>query len=146
MSYPQLFNRLSKRSVQYLLQDSVTHDVERLLNCSLRGARLEGVAEAHVASSVLNFGCPALIVPGLNRVDPQQIAVNIRRVLCEFEPRLKASDTVVLVRDDASVAGKRYLHFDIQSILLPILRGITIRLQLDYQGALFTCRQVASTT
>lgn len=137
MSSPQLFYRLAARAHSVPLRDSVARDVVNLLNCALRGASLGVLSDTPVASSVLNFGNPCMATLGRSRVDPQQIATSIRQTLSTFEPRLLASRTTVVARQDTDSPGSRVLYFDVHGILRPHNHSVTIRLLLDYLGCFF---------
>lgn len=141
MSSPQLFYRLSKRAHPPALRDSVVRDVVNLLNSALRGASLGLADDTHVASSVLNFGNPCMATLGRSRVDPQQIAANIRQTLCQFEPRLLAARTVVTARGDTDNPGSRDLYFDVHGFIKSAQHSMSMRLMLDYQGGFFSCVQ-----
>lgn len=137
MSSPQLYYRLSARARATPLRDSVARDVVHLLNCAMRGASMGMPSDAPVASSVLNFGNPCMATLGRSRVDPQHIANSIRQTLAAFEPRLLATRTLVVARQDTDSPGSRALYFDVHGVLRHQGHHIAIRLVLDYLGGFF---------
>ena len=138
MNSPQLYYRLSARAHKVPLRDCVARDVVNLLNCALRGASLDASSDTPVASSVLNFGNPCLLVMGGSRVDPLQLASQIRHTLALFEPRLLAARTTVVARQDTDSAGSSSLYFDVHGWLKFHASSIALRLKMDYLNGLFS--------
>lgn len=132
-----LYNKLSRRFCRDSLQDVVGHHLTELMNCAIRGARLDASADSPVVHSVLNYGCPPLKIAGASRVDPMGTAAHICKVMRVFESRVDSAKTSVKPRQSERRAPQ-ILYFDIQTTARDDGAEIRVSLALDYLNGFFS--------
>src|SRR5581483_10945362 len=108
-----------------------------LMNCAIRGARLDVPADSPAAFSVLNYGNPPLLRPGDSNLDPARIAAHIRETMRRFEPRVSASGTQVRIRSDTDRSSAKFFYFDIATTARTDGSAIKIGLKLNYLNGFF---------
>jgi type VI secretion system protein ImpF len=134
----QLYDKLTRRSRPDSLQDAMGRHLVELMNCALRGARVDVSPDSPAAFSVLNYGCPPMIGRGTTAIDPAQIAAHIGEAIRRFEPRLDIARTRVLPRAGGPRSKPQTLYFDIGSAARENGAVIQVSLALDILSDFFS--------
>ncbi|WP_179404211.1 GPW/gp25 family protein [Burkholderia guangdongensis] len=135
-SHP-LYSKLSTGCRNDSFGEVVCRHVADLMNCALRGARIDAPADSPAAYSVLNYGSPPLQVSGAFRVDPMRTAAHICEVIRRFEPRVDGSRTVVQPRlGDRPM--RQMLYFDIRTTVRDGGAELRVSLAFDYLNGFFS--------
>ncbi len=138
MATPQLFSKLSTKHKHDTTRDSIGRDLVWLMNCAIRGARLDLPSDSFIARSVFNYGNPSLQLLATSRIDPDYIALYVRDTLVKFEPRLIATTIRVQSRIDTDSVTRQVLYFDINGVLKAEGTPLFLRLALDYMSDSFS--------
>jgi type VI secretion system protein ImpF len=133
-----LYDKLSRRVRRNSLRAVIGHHLVELMNCALRGARIDVPADSPAACSVLNYGCPPMLDPGATRIDPGRTAAHIREVIRRFEPRLDIARTRVQPRAAGHKGLPQTLYFDIATAAHEDGVEIKVSLALDYLSGFFS--------
>jgi type VI secretion system protein ImpF len=134
-----LYDRLSKRSRRHTVHDAIARDLVELLNCALRGARIKASEHAPIAQSVVNYGCPPLLVADTSRIDPARVSVHMREAMRRFEPRLDSARTRITLKTELGFRARPHtLYFDIAAALRNGERNLGVTLALDYLDCHFS--------
>lgn len=141
MATSPLFSKLSIKLKSDTTRDSIGRELVWLMNCAIRGARLDLPSDSFIARSVFNYGSPALQLLETSRIDPDYIALYIRDTLIKFEPRLLASSIRVQFRIDTESTTRQVLYFDINGVLKAEGISFFVRLALDYMSDSFSLYQ-----
>jgi predicted component of type VI protein secretion system len=134
---PILFNKLSAQRSRVNLSSVIAQDILSLLNSAVRSAKLNMPEKSFVMSSVLNYGNPSWSALGSSRIDPYQLALDIQATVSKFEPRLNPDSVRVITRLESVSASRNSLIFDIQGRQQGTIEIFSMRLSMDYQGAIF---------
>ncbi|WP_050462883.1 GPW/gp25 family protein [Herbaspirillum autotrophicum] len=138
MSAHSLYNKLSKRFHHDSLREIVAHHLVELMNCSLRGGRINASDSSPVAYSVLNYGCPPLQISGGIGLDPVHVAAHIGEVIRRFEPRVVSTRIQVQPRLDRNRDVSHTMYFDILMTARDDGAEIRASLALDYLNGFFS--------
>ena len=119
------------------LREGVLRDLAWLLNTTnllsvVDAAGLPGLA-AQVASSVLNYGVPAMSGHAVGSLNIAQLERGIRQAIWDFEPRLIRNSVSVKAR--MSDSEKNTLTFDIEADLWaqPYPERLYLKTELDLE-------------
>ena len=125
------------------LRQAVLRDLNWLLNASQSHA---GWAEDHpeLASTVLNFGLPALSGQRVSKLDVGLLERAIRRAILDFEPRILAATLKVRALETGSVLDMHnMIDFEISGHLWaqPVPLEILLRTKLDLEAGQVVVRE-----
>jgi type VI secretion system protein ImpF len=128
------------------LRQAVIRDLGWLFNSmqSLRSA--EAAQHAAAATSVLNFGLPALAGELASKIDVTQLERAIRKAIVDFEPRIMASTvTVRAIEADDVLATHNVIEFEIRGLLWaqPVPLEMLLRTQLDLEAGKVEVRDLS---
>jgi len=130
------------------LRQAVLRDLSWLFNSTQ--PRGEWAAEwPMLASSVLNFGLPALSGQRVSKLDITQLERDIRRAILDFEPRILPETLVVKALETASVLDTHnMIDFEIRGHLWaqPVPLEILLRTKLDLEAGQVQVRDAAGAT
>jgi type VI secretion system protein ImpF len=119
------------------LRQAVIRDLGWLFNATQPLRAREAAAHPHAATSVLNFGLPALAGELASKVDVAQLERTIRKAIVDFEPRI-VGDTVTVraIEADDVLATHNVIEFEIRGLLWaqPVPLELLLRTQLDLEG------------
>ncbi len=128
------------------LRQAVLRDLAWLFNSvQPMGAGADGYPE--VASSVLNFGLPALSGQLASKVDVSVLARAIREAILRYEPRILPDTLEVAAIEASSVLDTHnVIEFEIRGHLWsqPVPLEILLRTQLDLEAGQVEVRDVAA--
>lgn len=128
------------------LRQAVIRDLGWLFNSmqSLRAA--EAAQHAAAATSVLNFGLPALAGELASKIDVTQLERAIRKAIVDFEPRIMASTVTVRgIEADDVLATHNVIEFEIRGLLWaqPVPLEMLLRTQLDLEAGKVEVRDLS---
>ena len=117
------------------LQQSVVRDLAWLLNT-------ENLANCHdlgncelARSSVINFGLPSLSGRTASGIDVDQLKKDLRRAICDFEPRLVEQTIQISAELSSNQMSANTLRFMIEAVMwaqpLPIHLYLQTEVDLD---------------
>ena len=118
------------------LRESVRRDVTWLFNTVQLSATESLDDYPNVASSVLNFGIPALAGNSIVRKDVRRLEEAILTALARFEPRILPGTLGVEVASDSQEYGNRALHFAIRGEMWarPVPQSLYLKTELDLES------------
>lgn len=118
------------------LKEQVRRDVSWLFNTTHLEATLPLASCPHVASSVLNFGIPALTGRTLGSVDIEALARDVRVALERFEPRLDPASLAIEVVPASAQFARNALIIDVRGTLLaePLPLALYLRTEVDLES------------
>jgi type VI secretion system protein ImpF len=118
------------------LKQNVLRDLEWLLNTEFLASSVDLSAYPQVASSVLNFGRPALSGKAGSTVNLRQLQQHIERTIVDFEPRVIAKSLTIRVVYDDEVHSKSSLSFEIEGQLWaqPLPLTLFLRTEVDLES------------
>jgi type VI secretion system protein ImpF len=129
---PQLYEKLSRQVGNASMTESVANNLVDLMNCAIRGSRVDVREDSLAAASVLNYGIPPLSSTGSNSIDPMRVAAHLRKVVRDFEPRVDFYTTCVIARTDTYSASRGVLYFDVATTARTDGSVIELCLAFDY--------------
>lgn len=118
------------------LKQNVLRDLEWLLNTEYLASMVDLSKYPHVASSVLNFGRPALSGKAGSTINLRQLQQHIKRTILDFEPRVIAKSLTIRVVYDDEVHSKSSLSFEIEGQLWaqPLPLTLFLRTEVDLES------------
>lgn len=126
------------------LKQSVLRDLSWLLNTPAMESiqSLDDYPEA--ASSVINFGIPALSGTNLTAISAQKLQRQIKQAIANFEPRILASSLKLEIMVDAQQMSQVAVCFKIEGDLWaqPLPVRLYIRSDLDLETGEVTVKEL----
>lgn len=118
------------------LKQNVLRDLEWLLNTEYLASLVDLSNHPQVASSVVNFGRPALSGKAGSTINLQQLQLHIQRAIVDFEPRVIAKSLTIRVIYDDEVHSKNSLTFEIEGQLWaqPLPLALFLRTEVDLES------------
>lgn len=122
------------------LKDSVLRDLEWLLNTENLASGVDLDAYPQIASSVLNFGRPALSGKAGSSIDLNQLQQQIRQAIIDFEPRIVAKTLSIRVVRNDELLSNNSLSFEIQGQLWaqPLPLTLFLRTEVDLESGVIS--------
>ena len=119
------------------LRQAVIRDLGWLFNATQPLRAREAAEHPAAATSVLNYGLPALAGELASKIDVDQLERAIRKAIVDFEPRIVAdSVTVRAIEADDVLATHNVIEFEIRGLLWaqPVPLELLLRTQLDLEA------------
>lgn len=115
------------------LRLQVLRDLTWLFNTTRVGAGIDLSPFPHVERSVLNYGVVDLTGRTLSSMDTQALAMQIRRALTDYEPRLAPDNLQISVSLGAGQRGIAALIIEIDAMLCvePLPLALQLRTEVD---------------
>jgi type VI secretion system protein ImpF len=121
------------------LRQSVTRDLEWLLNTSNFEATQNLSGLPYVSGSVLNYGIPDLVGKPISGVEAEALGRAVRQAILNFEPRILKKTVKVQVVSDKDKASRSALTFEITGEMWaqPVPLQIYLRTEVDLETGNF---------
>ena len=119
------------------LRQAVIRDLGWLFNATQPLLTREAAEHSAAATSVLNYGLPALAGELASKIDVAQLERSIRKAIVDFEPRIVAeSVSVRAIEADDVLATHNVIEFEIRGLLWaqPVPLEMLLRTQLDLEA------------
>ena len=119
------------------LRQAVIRDLGWLFNATQPLLARESAEHSAAATSVLNYGLPALAGELASKIDVAQLERSIRKAIVDFEPRIVAeSVSVRAIEADDVLATHNVIEFEIRGLLWaqPVPLEMLLRTQLDLEA------------
>jgi len=128
------------------LRQAVIRDLGWLFNATQPLLSSESADHQAAATSVLNYGLPALAGELASKIDISQLEKSIRRAIIDFEPRIVA-DTISVraIEADDVLATHNVIEFEIRGLMWaqPVPLEMLLRTQLDLEAGKVEVRDLA---
>ena len=128
------------------LRQAVIRDLGWLFNATQPLLAREAAAHPAAATSVLNYGLPALAGELASKIDVTQLEKSIRRAIIDFEPRIVAETVSVhAIEADDVLATHNVIEFEIRGLMWaqPVPLEMLLRTQLDLEAGKVEVRDLA---
>lgn len=125
-----------------ILRNSVSIDVERLMNTVNFESSVDLTGLGFVQKSIVNFGLPDIAHRTIDETDVSSIVDEIRAAVINFEPRLHAASLYV-ERDQTLDTVELRIRFFIRADLVcdPVSVPVTFIADLQFETGAFTISQ-----
>ncbi|MCV2503768.1 MAG: GPW/gp25 family protein, partial [Neisseriaceae bacterium] len=130
----KLSSQTFRKNGYSFLQETLSRDIENLLNDASHSAYFDLKKYEYVEDSVLNLGCSVFNESMPINTNPVVLAQKIADVLSKFEPRLDSNSIKVIPIIDNADNEVLSILFDIQGItnISSDRIEINLRIALDY--------------
>jgi type VI secretion system protein ImpF len=128
------------------LRQAVIRDLGWLLNATQPLLASEAAQYPAAATSVLNYGLPALAGELASKVDVSQLEKAIRKAIIDFEPRIVAETlSVQAIEAEDVLATHNVIEFEIRGLMWaqPVPLEMLLRTQLDLEAGKVEVRDLA---
>ena len=128
------------------LRQAVIRDLGWLFNATQPLLAREAAEHPAAATSVLNYGLPALAGELASKIDVAQLERSIRKAIVDFEPRILAETVSVrAIEADDVLATHNVIEFEIRGLLWaqPVPLEMLLRTQLDLEAGKVKVRDLA---
>lgn len=115
------------------LRELVLRDLAWLLNCESFENLQDLEALPHVASSVINYGVPALSGTTLSGTNVDRLERRVKQSIQRFEPRLLSDSVIVRATASDADMSKKSLTIEIEGELWaqPVSQRLFLRTEVD---------------
>ncbi|HKJ17011.1 MAG TPA: type VI secretion system baseplate subunit TssE [Xanthomonadales bacterium] len=120
-------------------KDAVIRDLGALFNSVSLDSVVDLDAYPEVRRSVLNYGLPDFSGRPSSGIEVAELEKNIKRVICDFEPRIIRNSLRVRVRSDPSAMNSNALYFEIEGVVFeqPMPFQVLLHSKLDLESGDF---------
>jgi type VI secretion system protein ImpF len=128
------------------MRQAVIRDLGWLFNATQPLLAREAAEHPAAATSVLNYGLPALAGELASKIDVTQLEKSIRRAIIDFEPRIVAETVSVhAIEADDVLATHNVIEFEIRGLMWaqPVPLEMLLRTQLDLEAGKVEVRDLA---